>query len=85
MNRRGLLERLVRGAVHNVSFADMRNLVEAYGFRLVRRSSSHHIYGHGDIEELVNLQDVKGEAKPYQIRQFLRLVEKYNLHLKEES
>jgi len=36
-----------------------------------------------DVAELVNLQDVKGEAKPYQIRQFLRLVEKYNLRLEE--
>jgi hypothetical protein len=26
-----------------------------------------------------NLQEVKGEAKPYQIRQFLRLLEKYNI------
>lgn len=85
MNRRRLLERLVQGAVHNVSFAEMRNLVEAYGFRLVRRSGSHHIYSHGDIAELVNLQEVKGEAKPYQVRQFLRLVEKYNLQLKEEA
>lgn len=38
-----------------------------------------------DIPELVNLQEVKGEAKPYQIRQFLRLVERHNLHLEEEQ
>jgi hypothetical protein len=31
----------------------------------------------------VNLQEVKGEAKPYQIRQFLRLVERQNLRLEE--
>jgi predicted RNA binding protein YcfA (HicA-like mRNA interferase family) len=52
---------------------------------LVRRSGSHHIFTHPDVTELVNLQDVKGEAKPYQIRQFLRLVEKYNLRLEEEE
>ena len=28
--------------------------------------------------------EVRGEAKPYQIRQFLRLVERYNLKLREE-
>jgi hypothetical protein len=27
---------------------------------------------------------VNGEAKPYQIRQFLRLVEKYNLAMEDE-
>jgi hypothetical protein len=36
-------------------------------------------------EALLNLQNVKGEAKPYQIRQFLRLVERYNLSLREDS
>jgi hypothetical protein len=32
----------------------------------------------------VNLQDVKGRAKPYQIRQFLKLVEKHNFKLEEK-
>jgi hypothetical protein len=32
---------------------------------------------------LLNLQDVHGKAKPYQIRQFLKLVEKYNLEMDE--
>ena len=36
---------------------------------------------HSSIPELVNVQDVGGEAKPYQIRQVLRLVERYNLRL----
>ena len=38
-----------------------------------------------DIPELINVQPVQGEAKPYQIRQFLRLVEKYNLRLENRS
>jgi hypothetical protein len=33
--------------------------------------------------ELVNLQDVKGEAKPYQMRQFLKLIERRSLKLEE--
>lgn len=37
------------------------------------------------VQELVNLQDVRGKAKPYQIRQFLRLVERYNLTIGDES
>jgi predicted RNA binding protein YcfA (HicA-like mRNA interferase family) len=60
-------------------------MVEGFGFRLVRTSGSHHIFGHPAIAELVNLQEVRGEAKPYQIRQFLRLVEKYNLRLEDEE
>ena len=46
-------------------------------------NGSHHVFVHPDIPELVNLQDVNGEAKPYQIRQLLRLVERYNLRLED--
>ena len=63
----------------------MCRLVEAFGFRLDRISGSHHIYVHPAVDELVNLQEVKGEAKPYQVRQFLQLIERYNLTLEVEQ
>ena len=85
MDRRRLLRRLAQGALSNVSFDDMVDLVEGFGFRLVRVSGSHHIFSHPDIPELVNLQAVRGEAKPYQIRQLLRLVERYNMKLENEE
>ena len=69
----------------NVAFGDMINMVEGFGFRLARVSGSHHIFSNPGIPELVNLQEVKGEAKPYQIRQFLRLVERYNLRLEDDE
>ncbi len=56
-------------------------LVEAFGFRLARVNGSHHIFVRPGVPELVNLQEVKGQAKPYQVRQFLRLLERYNLRL----
>ena len=52
---------------------------EAVGFVLVRRES------HAAIAELVNLQNVNGEAKAYQLRQFLKLVERYDLRLETEE
>ncbi len=52
------------------------------GFDLKRVSGSHHIYAHPEVAELVNLQEVDGEAKPYQVRQVMRLVERYALGLK---
>ena len=84
MRRRKLLKRLSEGQLKNVAFGDMINMVEGFGFRLDRVGGSHHIFVHSDIPELVNLQKVKGEAKPYQIRQFLRLIERYNLKLEDE-
>jgi hypothetical protein len=83
MKRRALLQRLARGSLRNVSFVDFRNLVEGFGLTLIRVSGSHHVFTHSGIPELVNLQEVRGEAKPYQIRQFLRLVERYNLTLED--
>ncbi len=81
MNRRRLLRRLAQGRLRNVAFSDMVNLAQGFGFRLARVTGSHHIFAHPDIPEQINLQSVQGEAKPYQIRQFLRLVELYNLEL----
>ncbi|MFB3886126.1 MAG: type II toxin-antitoxin system HicA family toxin [Thermodesulfobacteriota bacterium] len=85
MNRRKLLKRLSEGQLKNVAFGDMINMVEGFGFKLARVSGSHHIFSNPGIPELVNLQEVKGEAKPYQIRQFLRIVERYNLTLEDEK
>jgi predicted RNA binding protein YcfA (HicA-like mRNA interferase family) len=55
------------------------------GFHLSRVSGSHHIFARQDVRELVNLQDVGGKAKPYQVRQLLDLVERYNLSLGGEE
>ncbi len=85
MNRKRLLRRLSQGAMSNVAFSELRNLAEGFGFQLARISGSHHIFTHPAIPELVNLQNASGEAKPYQIRQLLRLVERYNLKLEDEE
>lgn len=80
MNERKLLQKILSGS-SNVRFSDMVRLVEAFGFQLSRINGSHHIFMHPDVRELVNLQDVKGQAKSYQIRQFFKLVERYDLTL----
>ena len=83
MKKRKLLAAILQSQ-KNVRFQDMTALVMAFGFRLERMSGSHHIFVHDAIPELVNLQNVHGEAKPYQIKQFLSLVERYNLTLEDE-
>jgi len=52
---------------------------------LSRAKGSHHIFVHPRVRELLNLQNVGGKAKPYQILQFLRLVERYNLTMVDEG
>jgi hypothetical protein len=76
------LQQILRSPA-NVRFNEFTSLVEAFGFRLLRRSASHHIFGRAGIPEQINLQEVNGKAKPYQIRQFLKIVERYNLSLED--
>jgi len=83
VNRRKLLRKLLSGS-RNVRFAEMVNLLEGFGFVLSRIQGSHHIYTHNDIPELVNLQNVKGQIKPYQVRQVIKLIEQHDLRLEED-
>ena len=83
MKKRKLLQRALNSP-KNFRFDDLVTLVEAFGFRLSRTGGSHHVFVHPGISEMLNLQEVKGKAKPYQIGQFLRLVERYNLNLEED-
>ena len=84
MNPKKLLEKAVSSG-GNLRFGDMQTLVKAFGFTLIRVRGSHHIYARPDIPEQVNIQNRKGKAKPYQVRQFLELVEQHNLILGESA
>lgn len=84
MNPKKLMKRLMDNN-KNISFNEMTFLLERYGFYLSRISGSHHIFVNADVRELVNIQNVNGQVKPYQIKQFLRLVEKYNLQMEENN
>jgi hypothetical protein len=74
--------KLISGS-KNIKFADAIAVAESFGFRLDRVSGSRHILVHPGIPELINLQNVRGKAKPYQVKQLIKIVEKYNLHVED--
>jgi len=82
MKKRKLLEKILSGS-KNIRFVEATALAEAFGFRLDRINGSHHIYVHPDIPELVNLQDVKGKVKSYQLKQLLNIIEQHNLQMED--
>ena len=82
MKKRKTLKKLLSGS-KNIRFSEVVACVEAFGYRLDRIKGSHHIFVHPDVPELINLQDVGGKAKPYQVKQFLNVVEKYNLQMED--
>ena len=84
MNPSRLLIRLKEGSFSNVAFSDTERLVFALGFRLERVGHGrHHIYRHDRLPARLNLQPRRGEAKEYQLRQLLQLVEEYDLDLED--
>jgi hypothetical protein len=82
MKKRKLLERALSNPV-SLRFVEVCRLAEAYGYRLDRVRGSHHIYEHPQSTRPLNLQNMRGMAKAYQVRQLLRDVEQFNLSLKE--
>ncbi len=84
MKKRKIFEKLLTGS-KNVRFLEMVSLAEAFGFRLDRVSGSHHIYVHPHIPDLINLQNINGKAKPYQVKQFLKIIEQHNLHMEDNE
>lgn len=84
MNKRKVLEKALAGS-RNIRFSDLVALIEALGFRLARVNGSHHIFQHPFVAEAINLQNVGGQAKPYQIRQVLKIIEDNGLSLGEND
>jgi hypothetical protein len=77
-NRRELYRKLKEKPT-NVRFEELCKIAELFGFELKGGKGSHRIFVKQGIKELLNFQDVKGKAKPYQVRQLIKVVEKYNL------
>ena len=63
----------------NVSFKELCRAAELLGFKLRGGKSSHRIFLKEGVREMLNFQDVKGKAKPYQVKQFINVIEKYGL------
>ena len=61
--KRRLLQKALRGP-QNLRFREMVAHVEAFGSCLSRVKGSHHIFARPDVREFINIQDVRGQAKP---------------------
>ena len=65
----------------NIHFADLCRLLEYLGFSN-RIKGGHYIYWRKDIEDILNLQPLKGgAAKPYQVKQVRQIMLKYRLEI----
>lgn len=69
---------LAATADKNISFGEPCRLLHELGFT-ERVRGSHHIFARQGVDEIVNLQPLRGEAKPYQVRQVRELILRYRL------
>ncbi len=58
----------------DVRFERLCTIAEAFGFQL-----------RGGVREILNFQSMQGETKPYQVRQFIKIIERYGLLEKESD
>ena len=82
MEKRKIYERFKRNP-KNVRFESICRAAEGFVLRFRGGKGSHKIYVREGVREMLNLQNVGGKAKPYQVKQFLKVIETYNL-LEEE-
>jgi predicted RNA binding protein YcfA (HicA-like mRNA interferase family) len=82
MTARKIYQKLLAGS-RNVRFEDLCKVAKAFGYRLDRTRGSHHIFENPKATRPLNLQVDRGQAKPYQIRQFLRDIEEFQLTLND--
>jgi hypothetical protein len=64
-----------------VQFNDLQKVCEYYFGKPRQSGSSHHIYKTSWLgDPRVNIQNQKGKAKPYQVRQVLLAIEKIEVN-----
>ena len=74
-----LIFQILRGTSDaNISFLDLVNLLQHFGFEM-RIKGSHHIFRKKDVEEKPNLQKDGNKAKSYQVKQVRNIILKYRL------
>ena len=76
-----LYARLLANRRPAISFRDFERLLRAFGFDHARTTGSHRQYVHPKVPRPFPVQPDKKEAKPYQIREFLELIEEYGLYM----
>jgi len=79
VNQKGqIYERFKRNPA-NVNFEELCTAAGSFGFKFRGGKGSHRVFVRKGIREMLNFQNVRGKAKPYQVKQFIRIIEKYNL------
>jgi hypothetical protein len=81
MDKQEQLEELLANP-KKVRFTRLCQIAESFGFQTRKGTGSHRVYFREGLYEILNFQNEGGWAKAYQVRQFIKIIEKY--HLQED-
>ena len=76
-----LYERLITNPKSSISYRDFEKLLRAFGFEHDRTRGSHAIWVHPQLARPFPVQPSGKEAKAYQVREFLELIEEHGLYI----
>ena len=80
-----LLEKILNGrSDHNIKYNELCNLLTKLGFE-VRIKGSHYIYYKESIQEIINIQEIGGHSKAYQVKQIREIIINYKLEIQEDD
>ncbi len=75
MKNEKLLQKIINNS-RNVKFDDFKKFLGIFGFQYSHNSGSHQIFYHKGLNGFMNIQpDKNGNAKSYQIKQFIKFLE----------
>ena len=78
-----LYAQLLQSSNRSVAYRDFEKLLQAFGFEIARTTGSHRQYVHPKVPGPFPVQPDAKDAKRYQVRGFLELVEQYSLYIDE--
>jgi hypothetical protein len=81
-----ILDKVLSGlSDRNIRFNDLLKLLSDFGFSQ-RTKGDHHIFYREGVEEIINLQPLKGgKAKAYQVKQVRVLILKYKFQAEDSN
>lgn len=80
MGRKEKLLQKARNSPKSLKYKDLCKLAEYFGYEFRNQEGSHETYKHPKTKSMMNFQPTKnGEAKPFQVKQLLAEIERFNL------
>jgi hypothetical protein len=76
--RKGAFEKFKKSP-GNMGFDFVCATAGLFGFEKKGGKGSHTVFTRKGVFHILNFQNVKGKVKPYQIKQFLKIIEENNL------